>query len=470
MVLAALTSATRPRLRLLLPLLLVALACGRGRGPAPGGPGTPAGPAGAPSVERASPALSFDATPLYRQMGMIARGLPFPILGRAAFAATRSPDTTHVVVAVTFANATLAFAREADNRFRANYAVQATLTRDDGAVVARSEAREQLLVGTYRETTRTDESVIHQEVLDAPPGVYTLALTVRDEASGRTAQERLRVTVPRLVDGSFSTPMPIAEVTPRDRRDSLPQLLLSPSGTAVAGRDSVLPIYLEGYGDLSTPVRLLIRSERGRVLWNDTVRVAPRGDLRAGVVEVPVSRIGIGVAQLTFVREGAADSASTYVFVGFGGELPVATYEEMLNYLRFFAQPFRLQRLRDAAEEARPAAWAAFVRETDAQPETPAHEELRAYFGRLVRANARFREEATPGWLSDRGRVFITLGDPDQLLEPQAQDFSRNRQQLWEYRSLNLQLVFYDQTGTGRWRLTQSSEVRFESEFRRRLK
>ena len=82
----------------------------------------------------------------------------------------------------------------------------------------------------------------------------------------------------------------------------------------------------------------------------------------------------------------------------------------------------------------------------------------------------RFREEATPGWRSDRGRVFVTLGEPDQLLEPQVTDFSRGRQQLWDYRALNMQLVFYDQTGTGRWRLTQSSEVRFESEFRRRLK
>jgi len=142
----------------------------------------------------------------------------------------------------------------------------------------------------------------------------------------------------------------------------------------------------------------------------------------------------------------------------------------MLNYLRFFAAPYRLQRLRDAAEEDRPAAWAAFVRETDAQPDTPAHEELRAYFGRLMRANGRFREEATPGWLSDRGRVFISLGEPDQIIEPQVADFSRNRQQLWEYRNMNTQLVFYDQTGTGRWRLTQSSEVRFEAEFRRRLK
>jgi hypothetical protein len=72
--------------------------------------------------------------------------------------------------------------------------------------------------------------------------------------------------------------------------------------------------------------------------------------------------------------------------------------------------------------------------------------------------------------MSDRGRVFTVLGEPDQILEPQVQDFQRNRQQLWEYRRQGLQLVFFDQTGTGRWRLTQTSEVRFETEFRRRLR
>jgi hypothetical protein len=72
--------------------------------------------------------------------------------------------------------------------------------------------------------------------------------------------------------------------------------------------------------------------------------------------------------------------------------------------------------------------------------------------------------------MSDRGRVYVVLGEPDQILEPQVQDFQRNRQQLWEYRQQGLQLVFFDQTGTGRWRLTQTSEVRFETEFRRRLR
>jgi len=400
---------------------------------------------------------------------MLARGQPFPLVGRVAFTAAASPDTTHVVVGVAFANSTLAFTREADNRFRANYTLGIALVRDN-AVVATTEAREQLLVGTYRETTRVDESVIHQEILDVPPGRYTITLALRDEGSQRAAQETMSIVVPRLGEGTLSSPMPIAEVTPRFSRDSLPLLLLNPTATAVAGRDSILPVYLEAYGDTLAPVRLLIRSERGRVMWSDTVRVQSRGAMRSGVVEVPIARIGIGVAQLTFVREGSGDSSSAYVFVGFGGDLPVATFEDMLNYLRFFAQPARIQRLREASEEARPAAWAEFARATDSRPETPGHEDLREYFSRVLRANGRFREEATPGWLSDRGRVFITLGEPDQLIEPQVADFSRNRQQLWDYRGLNLQLVFYDQTGAGRWRLTQSSEVRFEQEFRRRLK
>lgn len=72
--------------------------------------------------------------------------------------------------------------------------------------------------------------------------------------------------------------------------------------------------------------------------------------------------------------------------------------------------------------------------------------------------------------MSDRGRVLITLGEPDQIIEPAATDLRSVRQQYWEYRSLNLQIAFYDQSGTGRWRMYQASESRFEAEMRRRLR
>ena len=192
--------------------------------------------------------------------------------------------------------------------------------------------------------------------------------------------------------------------------------------------------------------------------------------MAAGVVEVSVRRLSIGVSQLSFIGSEGRDTSSAYVFVGFGDDLPIARFEDMLQFLRYFARPQRLQALREAPEEQRPAAWEAFMRETDSIPSTPQHEDLRAYFGRLVRANARFREDGVAGWMSDRGRVFIVLGEPDQIIEPSFTDISRTRTQVWEYRDRALQLQFYDQTGAGRWRLTQTSDSRFEVELRRQLR
>ena len=402
-------------------------------------------------------------------MGMMSRGLPMPFVGRIAFLASASPGSTHAIITISMANEALSFAREADNRYRANYAVS-LLVRRGPQIIVQTNDSEEVLVSAFRETTRADETLIYQSIVDIPPGEYDLVATVRDERSQRSGQEQLIIRVPRLVEGTVAAPVPIIEVVPRSRRDAIPSLLVSARATVIFGRDSVIPVYVERYDTLQAPLRLEVRNERGHLLWSDTVSVPSRGAISSGVVEVPVSRVGIGMAHLSLLSGDSVSTASAGVFVGFGEDLPVATFENMVSYLRYFAAPYRLQKLRDAPEERRPEEWATFLRETDSQPNTALHEDLRLYFSRLVRANGRFRDESTLGWQSDRGRVFISLGEPDQILEPTLQDFSRNRQQIWEYRSIGVQLVFIDQTGMGRWRLAPSSNTLFETEFRRRLK
>jgi GWxTD domain-containing protein len=448
--------------RLFAATLLVAMACGRppAEGPAPGGN---------PAIARDTRNISFDPAPLYRQMGLIARGLPFPLVGRVGFFATPHADSVHTVIALAFSSASLSFTREADNRFRANYVVSIAVDGSDARVKA-VEATEALVVSTFRETGRTDENVVFQEIVDLAPGRYTLTVAVRDVGSQRNVQEQVTLEVPALDGNHLSTALPINEVRPRLGRDAVPFLLSRPRATVVFGRDSIIPMYIENYAAGEDALLMLARNETGRVLWSQAVHVEPHEGLASGVVEVPVGQLGIGVSQLSFVRENGSDTSSAFVFVGFGDDLPVARFEDMLQFLRYFATPARLAALRDAPEESRPAAWARFLSETDSVPQTAMHEDLLNYFTRLIRANNRFREEGVPGWMSDRGKVFIVLGEPDQIFEPTAADFSRGRQQLWEYREKQLQLVFYDQTGTGRWRMTQTAETRFETEFRRQLR
>lgn len=438
------------------------LACG-------GSSGSAGGAGSAPAVQRDQRNVSFDPLPIYRQMGMIARGQPFPVVGRIGLLPGPSAETNHAIVVLGFSPSALRFNRESDDRFRANYTVSITASRE-GVPPVHVSTTETVVVGAFRETERTDESLIFQEILDLTPGRYRMTISIRDVSSQRGVVEELDLDVPDFSLRNLAAPLPVTRIVPRETRDALPYVLARPRAAASLGVDSTIPVYVESANPADTVLTLLARGESGRLLWQDQVRIEGHENLASGVVQVPVQRLSVGVSQIALVGSGAADTAGAYVFVGFGDDLPIARFEDMLQFLRYYARPARLQALREASEEDRPAAWTAFMRETDATPQTPVNEELRAYFARLARANARFREDGVAGWMSDRGRVYIVLGEPDQIIEPSFTDLSRVRQQVWEYRALAIQLQFYDQTGAGRWRLTQASESRFEVELRRQLR
>jgi GWxTD domain-containing protein len=220
-------------------------------------------------------------------------------------------------------------------------------------------------------------------------------------------------------------------------------------------------------------VEFVIRNDKGVQVWRDSTALARRGALFSGIVNVPISTVGAGVGQVSFTRRDGSDTVNAPLFVSFGEDIPLMSFEDMLGFLRFFANAGRLNALRTAPLEARATVWARFLRETDPIPETPINEDMQAYFSRIQLANAQFRIDRNPGWLSDRGMVFVGLGEPDQIFERNVnqaisptQMSGSTRLQIWQYRNYNTQLVFYDETG--RWRLTRPSETEFLSLLSRR--
>ena len=446
-------------LGLLLVSLALAVACSSGTSRVAPNPNPQALP-----PEGAPPS---DVSDLYRQIGLLAAPSPLSFVGNLSSFASASPDTTLLLASISIPNRALTFTREGD-RYRAPYEVKLSLSRGDVAA-ADVNAMEIVRVGSFRETNRTDESVIFQHYFHLPPGVYSLSAMVRDVGGSRSATQEAMVSVPSLGVGRLSSPILVYEASGRTVLDSAPRLLASPRSSAVFGRDSTVAIYVEGYGQgTRLPVSFVVRNNKGVLLWRDSAMLARRGALFSGVVNVPISTVGVGIAQVFFSRRDSPDSVRTPLFVSFGEDIPLMSFEDMLGYLRFFASSSRLNGLRSAPPEKRATVWAEFLRATDPIPETATNEEMQAYFGRIQQANVQFRMDRNPGWLSDRGMVFVALGDPDQIFERNVnqtlsttQMTSSARLQIWQYRQYNSQLVFYEDTG--RWRLTRPSETEFLS-------
>src|SRR5256714_334275 len=407
-----------------------------------------------------------DPSDLYRQIGLVAAPAPVPFVAKISAFGTQNPDTTLVLVSLSLPNKALTFSREGD-RYRAPYEVKVTLNR--GSVEAANiDAMEIVRVGSFREVNRTDESIIFQHYFRVVPGAYSLSATVRDVAGSPPASQDASISVPSLTAGHLSTPTLVYEATGRSTLDSVPRLLASPRSSAVFGRDSTVAVYVEGYGQgARLPVEYIVRNGKGAQLWRDSTQLARRGNLFSGVINVPISTVGVGVAQVYFTRrDSQQDTVSAPLFVSFGEDIPLMSYEDMLGYLRFFATPSRLSTLKNAVPQSRATERARLLRVTDPTPETPINDDLQTYFGRIQIANGQFRMDHNPGWLSDRGMVYVALGEPDQVVERNVnstltttQMGGSTRLQIWQYRQFNAQLVFYEETG--RWRLTRPSETEF---------
>jgi GWxTD domain-containing protein len=435
-------------------LLIVAAGCGP-----PSTIGTP--------VDRSLPVLAptGDLGQFYKEIGLIVAPPPMSLVGKIAYFATRSPDTALVLVSVSIPNRALTFSREGDS-YRAPYEVHLRLLQNN-AEAGRVDALEVVRVGSFKEITRSDESVIFQHFFRVPAGAYSVSLNVRDIGGSRQTTQEAAIQVPRLAAGAFSSPVIVYERGPRQSLDSVPRILASPRSSAVFGRDSTVAVFLEAYGNAATlPVTYQVRNDQGATIFTDSTVLTRHGDLLSGTVAVPISNVGLGIARLSFARRDFSDTATVPIFVSFGEDIPVMSFENMIQYLRFYAPPYRLNALRQAPPARRAAVWAQFLRETDPVPDTPVNEDLQSYFAHIDQANVQFRNDHTPGWLSDRGMVFVALGEPNQIMDRNvSQSVSPTQMgettqiEVWDYPQYRAQIVFY-QDG-GRWRLTRSSENEF---------
>jgi len=93
-----------------------------------------------------------------------------------------------------------------------------------------------------------------------------------------------------------------------------------------------------------------------------------------------------------------------------------------------------------------------FWKKRDPTPTTPVNEFKDQYFTRIAEANHLFNEAAEPGWLQDRGRVYILLGPPtNRITYPRGVTFYDVPREFWYYGFFLI--LFTDEEWNGNYKL-----------------
>jgi GWxTD domain-containing protein len=107
----------------------------------------------------------------------------------------------------------------------------------------------------------------------------------------------------------------------------------------------------------------------------------------------------------------------------------------------------------------------------DPSSTTPANEAREAFYNKVAYANRAYREagrKTIAGWRTDRGRIYIRNGPPDEVLQRGGSGGASRLQsralpyEVWRFtrRGKELWYIFVDRTGLGAFQLVRSSDLK----------
>jgi len=229
-------------------------------------------------------------------------------------------------------------------------------------------------------------------------------------------------------------------------------------------KDNKLIYYLEIYpgskGQTKATIQTLIRKRKGKMVYRDTLTSLLEEPFARQIREISVVGFEPGEYEIEIELKGARgkkyDKEKGKFHIRWDEEsLLQHNYNVLVNQISLIASSKDVKELKKAKTlEEKKAALDSFWKLKDPFPET-ARNEFRAEFYRRVKlANANYGFLRRQGWETDRGRVLVRYGIPDQI-EDYPFALEAYPSQVWHYyrKGRYRKFIFVDDSHDGDYRL-----------------
>ncbi|HEX2963726.1 MAG TPA: GWxTD domain-containing protein [Ignavibacteriales bacterium] len=311
------------------------------------------------------------------------------------------------------------------------------------------------------------------------PGVYSAALKLEDENSSNSSSASFMISVPSYEEASLSGSQ-IEFVSGIGKADG--------NKTFLKGNSSVIPspsrrfgilnpvlyLYYELYnvpsgGGENLTVTYSIKSQDGRTIKSYPSMKVKKNNTSAAVLNgVSVSAVPTGVYEFVVT---ASDSASgqkvsfsrnfEVIQMDYARQKPVISEEEAEvagRILKYIATPEQYRIYEGLNLTGKAQFLVQYWKQNDPTPETDVNELLDKIQQRYNYANQNFGWGRQEGWATDRGRILIKYGTPDDI-ERHVYESDTVPYEIWVYnREKSYIFVFADERSDGHYKLIHSSK------------
>ena len=328
------------------------------------------------------------------------------------------------------------------------------------------------------------------------PGKYDLVATLNDDVSHKIGDYRMKIEIP-VYDSTLSVSdlqlaTQIQKAAQASNFSLKNNMYILPNPSHVYGLlNPVLYFYFEGYnltpdtsGNHRYSYHYYIVDDSGAVVRDFPVKektgagqviaeasgtniIALRNDgyqLKMDLTDLNSGEIVSVSSPFTVEkpskREMAGMAGAPAAATG-GDEYSTFTKEELedeFSKVRYIALPQERSIFENLDADGMRRFLTEFWKRRDPNPATPINEYKTTYMENVELANARYSTHFRVGWKTDRGRVLLMYGEPDEI-ERNPSSINTQPYEIWRYYSLDggSDFIFGDLSGHGDYELLHST-------------
>lgn len=428
--------------------------------------------------------LVFFINPGYGQLSIITLYADY-----AAFRGNQ--DYAYVEIYLSFYQNNLTYQMEEDSLLVAHFSHTIEVFQNDSLVVQQTKKYKNSI--GIQEKTNTNLPFINVFPINLPPGSYQLRTNIYDDVSKKMGKQEMEMIIPKydstfsISDIQLSTKIEKAET--KNNYSLKNNITIYPKPSCIFDiYNPVLYFYFEGYNlqldknnQNNYSYLYQISDKDGNI--KRSYPVTTRSTSITTIAEIKGINIISLQSDMYFLTIEATDSISgskvsaKKMFYLKKPELveetavvaPSETINEYIDLtekelikefekLKYIANSNEKKIFKDLDAEGMKKFLVTFWKDRDPDPSTPLNEYKQTYYENIQIANNRFSGSFKEGWNTDRGRVLLMYGRPDEI-ERSPSSLSAKPYEVWHYYSLEggCEFIFADLQSFGDYLLLHST-------------